>query len=461
MQACVAVIEHDHPTIECQRTRTFRSSAVFSTPSSSISAVVSNSANLNVPISPYLLFSTPLSSSVSSERQSIQMGTQTGRSSTINHFPLSSTEIRLLQTLHHLIKEIDRSQSPISRTLYFSLNLIELFVYLLIPFVQSYFCKNEKDFLSNDELIDGFRLIWQPLSEYRQPKVSMFNQFIKSDRCSSLTSIEDFSSTDQGRLSSIQVQITKTLDNESSSASLDKHRSNRKLLIDDEEKTSNDCVNEQDPKNFYDSISGLARFSQNSQDIAVDAPIVHMNSICPIIDLSRSSTRREETRPTMPISSSAPSMTPFNGTSRIPTNLNKNRAEQTSLPATLFDVGVLRALFSPSWSTDGYLWSLEYLQQRLIDISDEILSSALQRSTSPSNLLRFKSLSMTGIHRIDDEQNLQNFYLNERRTRKIIEEQYFLVMKTNSGDQQQCFSPKNSMSNFGQRNFEFYSRNRR
>ncbi len=106
------------------------------------------------------------------------------------------------------------------------------------------------------------------------------------------------------------------------------------------------------------------------------------------------------------------------------------RSSELLLLATYFDIGILRTLFSPSWLTDGYLWCLEYLHKRIIDISDEILSDALMNGTLPINILRFKSLSIPQLN-LGNEQDyyeyLKNIYFNEQVTNDIIEQQCMMA----------------------------------
>lgn len=102
--------------------------------------------------------------------------------------------------------------------------------------------------------------------------------------------------------------------------------------------------------------------------------------------------------------------------------------------ATHFDIGVLRALFSPAWLTDGYLWCLEYLHQRLVDLSDQILSTALVNGVLPVDLLRWRSLSMPNVNALDEHNYLDYMktrYVNEQRTTVIIERQHWAMEKEN------------------------------
>lgn len=55
--------------------------------------------------------------------------------------------------------------------------------------------------------------------------------------------------------------------------------------------------------------------------------------------------------------------------------------------ATFFDVAVLRCLLCPKWNSEGYLWSLEYLSYRVVEITDLILREQ-------DNFFRVKSSSL-------------------------------------------------------------------
>jgi hypothetical protein len=146
---------------------------------------------------------------------------------------------------------------------------------------------------------------------------------------------------------------------------------------------------------------------------------------------------------------------------RIETSsLPKRHPSEYLLLATYFDIGIIRTLFSPSWLTDGYLWCLEYLQKRTIDISDEILSDSLTTGVIPKNILRFKSLSIPQINLLN-EQNyykyLKNNLYNEQLTNDIIEQQSMMTTTTSNAVKQSTtllnipmkyFSGKTSCNNF-------------
>ena len=114
----------------------------------------------------------------------------------------------------------------------------------------------------------------------------------------------------------------------------------------------------------------------------------------------------------------------------VPKSRPSTRSSELLLLATYFDIAILRTLFSPSWLTDGYLWCLEYLHKRIIDISDEILSDALVSGTLPINILRFKSLSIPQLNLANEQdyyEYLKNIYFNEQVTNDIIEQQCMMA----------------------------------
>ncbi|CAF0814753.1 unnamed protein product [Rotaria sordida] len=114
---------------------------------------------------------------------------------------------------------------------------------------------------------------------------------------------------------------------------------------------------------------------------------------------------------------------------------SKAHTSEFLLLATYFDIGIIRTLFSSSWLTDGYLWCLEYLHKRMINISDEILSNALTTGILPIHILRFNSLSMPQINTLNKYnyyKYLENNYFNEQITHNIIEQQCMTTTISNS-----------------------------
>ena len=198
MHACSAAIEHNLHSIQQQPTPSGHPSLLVS---SSLSLTPSASSQLQVPASLQLPVSTPTlplppgsfpaatlsptgvpepsSSHSPLFRLSSATHSTSSYSSTTNR--LTATETRLFHTLHYLILDAP-SQTATTSTVneqLLPLNTIQLFIYLFIPYIHTYLQGNEKEFLSNADLAQGMRLIWQPLLEYRRPHIRMFNAFVK------------------------------------------------------------------------------------------------------------------------------------------------------------------------------------------------------------------------------------------------------------------------------------------
>ncbi|CAF3964235.1 unnamed protein product, partial [Rotaria sp. Silwood2] len=150
----------------------------------------------------------------------------------------------------------------------------------------------------------------------------------------------------------------------------------------------------------------------------------------------------------------------------------KAHTSELLLLATYFDIGIIRTLFIPSWLTDGYLWCLEYLHKRMINISDEILSDALTTGILPINILRCKSLSMPQLkilNKYNYYKYLENNYFNEQITQNIVEQQCMTTTTSNSIKQSskllnipfQYFSDKFSYGKKYNRKYNFYKKKSR
>ena len=145
------------------------------------------------------------------------------------------------------------------------------------------------------------------------------------------------------------------------------------------------------------------------------------------------------------LSVSAPSIHETNSNRSILSAItSKGRSSNLILLATYFDIGIVRILFNPSWLTDGYLWCLEYIHQRLVDISDRVLSTALTTGILPHHFLRMKSLSMPHLNHIDEILKCQ--YLNEETTNEIIEQQYSVMKKDHRSSIHSRKQPKRSFT---------------
>ncbi|UJR20708.1 hypothetical protein I4U23_023829 [Adineta vaga] len=414
MYACLSTIEHNlqsgqHGSISTNRP----SLLITSSPSRS-----RGSAQLHVPSNhdnPLLL-----------PRSSISL----------SNYSLNSVDIRLFHTLHHLILSSNNQLLP--------LNIIQLFIYLFIPHINTYLRNNEKDFLSNTNLIQGMTLIWQPLFEHQQPNIPIFNSFIKPITsstnqyesfdhpipCPRLSTVSE--TTIQKSLSNITnptVTNTPVYERERNSLSIlqlkpkiENERQSKTYIRADSIMTTSSIT--------FNSIADLSSYGVIDNNVQKRAPLVHMNSIYSVSDLSRMGTSTQS--PTVDKSNIMSDLS----SSKSPDTLQpKTLASEYLLLATYFDVGIIRTLFSPLWLTDGYLWCLEYLYKRLVEISDKILSDALTIGMLPINILRFKSLSIPQIN-IINEQNFDKYlkknYVNEQVTNDIIEHQSTMTITPKS-----------------------------
>jgi len=263
MHACSSIIEHNLQSIQ-------QSLLITSSPSRTSSALsqfhVSSSYQLPVSFNPTnLLFPRP--------------------SSTINNHLLNSIEINLFHTLHYMILYSNENHNQI-----LSLNIIQLFIYLFIPYIHTYLYNNKKEFLSNNDLIQGMRLIWQPLFEYHQPNIHIFNAFIKPIISSNDQQEQRFiieNTNQHHRLSiSIQSPIQKFITNKQPLTDLTNIRIKKEL------KSSTFISADSDPTTTSTSHNSATDFADyetttNNNNTRVRAPLVHMNSICSVSDLSR------------------------------------------------------------------------------------------------------------------------------------------------------------------------------
>jgi hypothetical protein len=198
MHACSAAVEHSLHSTQQQPATSGHPSLLVS---SSLSLSPSASSQLQVPASVQLSLNNPnlpvplgpqssstLSPTVSVEHQSshqplFRLSSATHSTSSYSSLTnkLNATEIRLFHTLHYLISDssTQTNTTSINTDQLVPLNTIQLFIYLFIPYIHTYLQSNEKEFLSNPDLAQGMRLIWQPLLEYRQPNIRMFSSFVK------------------------------------------------------------------------------------------------------------------------------------------------------------------------------------------------------------------------------------------------------------------------------------------
>ena len=142
-------------------------------------------------------------------------------------------------------------------------------------------------------------------------------------------------------------------------------------------------------------------------------------------------------------------------------SISKRHSSEYLLHATYFDIGIIRTLFSSSWLTDGYIWCLEYIHKRLMDISDEILSD---RNLSSEHL---KSYSISQLNNLNEEnfyKTIKKSYFNEQITDLIFEKQCIMTTTTFNSNQQQSILlnipfqyslGKKSFKNISKRNSDY------
>ncbi|CAF4414152.1 unnamed protein product [Rotaria socialis] len=467
MHACSSVMKQNLPLIEQQQQQhsfpTSHSSLLVTTPSSH-----SPTVSTQIQIPSHLQLPTSLNSAMSSIENQLNQSYSPCRSSAIVNHSLSPIEIRLFHTLNCLILESSESKSQPC-----SLNAIQLFIYLFFPYIHTYLQGNKREFLSNPDLAQGMRIIWQPLFEYCQPDIRLFNALVKPVLITNNHREQRFSSDNNNQLNRSSTLIHSSIQRSSTemqfSCDLKKQYSLDQPNIYSEASNTNyfqSKVNIQEKQNLNtiirnasvttticQSIIDFSNYEIANNNQTSLAPIVHMESICSISNASQPTISPQTTVPNtshinfgMPKSLSAPSMHLHFPSTRQPPNISnadvnniisspKTRSPEYLLFATYFDIGIIRTLFNPSWLTDGYLWCLEYLNKRMINISDEMLSDSLTNGILPINNLRIKSLSMPQINTINENNffsYLKQNYLNEQTTHNIIEQQSMTTSPPNS-----------------------------
>ncbi|CAF1372114.1 unnamed protein product [Adineta ricciae] len=429
MYACSSTIEHNLQVGQHQSISTNRPSLLFAaSPSRS-----RGSTQLHVPPNLH----NPNENPLLLHRSSISLP----------NYSLNSVDIRLFQTLHHLILYSNNDVLP--------LNTIQMFIYLFIPYIHTYLRNNEKDFLNNPNLVQGMTLIWQPLFEHRQPNIRIFNSFVKPIASQQKSSVSSDNPDQYSRLSTIsestiqKVSISKrSLTN---APSYERERASLSILppkpkVNDPRQSKSGVRADSTTASSMtlNSIADLSSYGLVDNTTQRQAPLVHMSSIYSVSDLSRMTISPQSPAvdkghrmfdlpsPASVSSIPMPLLTfpkpPDTTQSRLNSMSEQSKALSSEylLLATYFDVAIIRALFSPSWLIDGYLWCLEYLHKRLVDISDKILSDALTIGMLPINVLRFKSLSIPQINTMNEpdvDKYIRKTYINEQVTNGIIEQQ--------------------------------------
>ncbi len=119
-----------------------------------------------------------------------------------------------------------------------------------------------------------------------------------------------------------------------------------------------------------DIINDIEEFSRK-------APLVHMSSICSFIDTPT-------TQNGSPLSKRESLNENENQIDSSKLEIEKNVEEKTKeqdspaifkkndKDATFFDIALIRCIFNSKWQPEGYIWSLEYLYNRVTKIAEEI-----------------------------------------------------------------------------------------
>ena len=179
MHACSSIIEHTLQSVQSHPSISPHASTLHAASRSpSASSHMPTATSRPMPPSSNLLSSVNLSTTISIDQPSNQSQSQ-AHSSTVDAHLLNPTEHRLFRTLHFLLLDTKKHILPMPNDASPSLNTIELFIYLFVPYLHSYLRKNEREFLSSPDLSRGMQLIWQPLFEHRQPNTPVFNSFVK------------------------------------------------------------------------------------------------------------------------------------------------------------------------------------------------------------------------------------------------------------------------------------------
>lgn len=187
---------------------------------------------------------------------------------------LNPIEIRLFHSLHYLLLYSNENHEQL-----LSLNIIQLFIQLFIPYIQTYIRQNEKEFLSNSELNQGMRLIWQPLFEYHQPNIYIFNTFIKSIICSNEEKYSNENRNQQQQQHRLSILIESPKEKFINEKQINKN-------FKKELKSSTFLPSDSDATTTHDSASDLETI-ETTNNKKTRAPLVHMNSICSVSESSR------------------------------------------------------------------------------------------------------------------------------------------------------------------------------
>ena len=280
---------------------------------------------------------------------------------------------------------------------------MQLFIYLFIPIVKSL---NENHF-SNLTLSNSSK-IWEPLWRHVAPDIPLFNNPINSKVYKAIESNESTEALLQSSIDESKEKIskdeTKIIENlevkpKNSDSINIVNACNYLENLHENEKSVSTVESNHDSFLFFtadfedrdyrngnnirlshlliktvgdDIINDVEEFSRK-------APLVHMSSICSFIDLPSTQTASPV------LLSKKPSLNE-NDNQRVPFKLDNEKSIQdnkdlndsrlickkNNKDATFFDIALIRCIFNSKWHPDGYIWSLEYLYNRVTKIADEI-----------------------------------------------------------------------------------------
>ncbi len=303
-----------------------------------------------------------------------------------------SNETKLLYTVHFIIldaasecEDMDnervggRNFSQPSHNYMFSMETIQLFVYLFAPIIESL---KESEFQTL-KLENGLRL-WQPLWGYHQPDVPCCSTFVKSTRdilkAERRHMIVNFNagniyigkgtSNDNIYLGFDDVPGSRSsyYDSASPHAPLARMSDICALSTTETQSTSIEIVCEvcnQTMQNRNGELSCKCGVRRSSYVSFLDPKLQQQKSLGSPVDKDYVAKRLE---------------------SAIASGMGIRCSEpmQDLLSASYFDVAVLRCLFSPQWAEPGIYWALRYTHQRLLEVCDDMhrVEDCRERSNS-------------------------------------------------------------------------------
>ena len=304
----------------------------------------------------------------------------------------------------------------------YPISMIQLFIYLFIPILKSL---NEND-LYNLKLNNGIN-IWEPLWHHIQPNVSLFSNPINSkDAKHTILNIIN------------RDKLIKDL-KKTSSQNIQKSHSyieniNVKENVEDNSNSFSSMISEIDE--LRDELSNILIKTVGDDDITdgeiltKKAPLAHMSSICSFVDIPTQIEQPNLFSIKLSISTLNEHLIDFKenlkGKHVITTKTEceeskclKNVVKSNSNKiATFFDVALIRCILNSKWHSEGYIWSLEYLCNRITQIASEVMieneetNDKIKNSFLSLQNIKYNDFidSKSQVHEIDKFKDLNNFY---------------------------------------------------